>query len=172
MPLRFNNVGLGFRLTMLLQISAVGAIVPSYDIESRNDGVETNRVASFLTLTLFLNIYFGLMELHELCNMGPVRYFSNMWNLMDFANFALYGMLFDAMIGTRRAVNSYSCSEICVQVGYHDPWLVFRLNSHAKFYIGFITTLQWLKVREPASSLVYAIWPRSPRRRVSCCQPR
>ena len=82
MPLRNNNAAIRFRLSLMMQLTSQGAVVPSYDVESRFDAADPILIKVILTITLILVIYFILLEFHELKEEGPIDYFNNMWNLM------------------------------------------------------------------------------------------
>ena len=82
MPLRNNNAAIRFRLSLMMQLASQGAVVPSYDVESRFDAADPMVVKAILTTTLLLVIYFILLEFNELREEGPIDYFNNMWNLM------------------------------------------------------------------------------------------
>ena len=146
LPLRNNNAGVRFRLTMLLQITSVGAVVPSFDIESRNDSEDVGMLERLFLATLFMTVYFGLMEVEELRLNGFFGYFSNMWNLMDATNFFIYALLVMNHRRTKDALGEYSCDQICQQVGFYDPWKILMYTTNTKQALAIITTVQWIKV--------------------------
>ena len=146
LPVRNNNAGVRFRLTMLLQITSVGAVLPSFDIESRNDSEDAGFMDRLFAATLIMTVYFALMEVHELCTGGIFSYFSNMWNLMDATNFLIYGLLVMYFRSTKDALGEYSCDQICRQVGFYDPWKILMYNTLTKQALAIITTVQWIKV--------------------------
>ena len=82
LPLRNNNAAIRYRLSLMMQISSLGAVLPSYDVESRFDAADPDLIKAILTTTLLLVIYFMLVEFNELRTEGPIDYFANMWNLM------------------------------------------------------------------------------------------
>ena len=145
LPLRNNNVGLRMRLAMVFQVTSSGAVLPSYDIESRKDNYDSDALYRVQMVTLVLCIYFICTEAHELYVLG-LGYFANMWNLMDWTNFVLYVMLYDGLNQTRKALEDTTCSTICQQVGYVDPWEVLSINTATKLYLGILTMIQWIKV--------------------------
>ena len=145
LPLRNNNVGLRLRLAMVFQVTSAGAVLPSYDIESRKDVFDAEGLARIQLTTICLCVYFVLTEVYELHVLG-FGYFANMWNLMDWTNFVLYAMLYRALNLTSEALKTTTCSTICQQVGYVDPWKVLMENTYAKLYLGILTMIQWIKV--------------------------
>ena len=145
LPLRNNNVGLRVRLAMVFQVTSSGSILPSYDIESRKDVFDADGLMRVQMITLVLCVYFICTEVHELYVLG-CGYFANMWNLMDWTNFVLYAMLYRGLNMTREALEDTTCSTICQQVGYVDPWLVLSINTATKLYLGILTMIQWIKV--------------------------
>ena len=146
MPLRNNNAGVRFRLSMLFHVTSTGGIVPSYDIESRPDAIDSDEMRGLFVATFVMTLYFAAMEVNELFKFGFFGYFGNMWNVMDWTNFAQFGVLYMGYQDTRTALDTYYCSEICNRVGYHDPWQVTEANTRTKQTIALITTVQWIKV--------------------------
>jgi len=146
LPIRNNNAGVRFRLSMLLQITSVGAVLPSFDIESRNDSEDEDFLDKVFTATIIMTVYFGLMEINELCTGGIFSYFSNMWNVMDALNFVIFALLVDYWTSTKNATHNYSCGQICQQVGFRDPWEILMYNTLTKQALAIITTVQWIKV--------------------------
>jgi hypothetical protein len=82
LPLRNNNAAIRYRLSLMMQLTSQGAVLPSYDVESRFDAAEPEVIKAILTTTLLLVIYFIVVEFNELRTEGPIDYFANMWNLM------------------------------------------------------------------------------------------
>ena len=82
LPLRNNHAAVRFRLSLMMQISSLGAVVPSYDVESRFDAADQDSIDAILTTALLLVIYFMLVEFNEVREEGCIDYFANMWNLM------------------------------------------------------------------------------------------
>ena len=146
LPIRNNNAGVRFRLTMLLQVTSVGAILTSFDIESRNDSEDAAVLDRLFVATLFLTAYFGLMEVEELRLYGFFGYFSNMWNLMDATNFFIYAVLVMYHRRTNDALDEYECAQLCRQVGFYDPWKILMYTTSTKQALAIITTVQWIKV--------------------------
>ena len=62
MPLRNNNAGVRFRLSMLFHVTSTGGILPSYDIESRPDAIDSSEMQGLFFATLIMTIYFAAME--------------------------------------------------------------------------------------------------------------
>tara|TARA_B110001452_G_scaffold131494_1_gene109250 strand:- start:2159 stop:2980 length:822 start_codon:yes stop_codon:yes gene_type:complete len=62
MPLRNNNAGVRFRLSMLFHVTSTGGILPSYDIESRPDAIDSSEMQGLFFATLITTIYFAAME--------------------------------------------------------------------------------------------------------------
>ena len=98
-------------------MTSSGAVLPSYDIESRRDAYDESELRVVQVVTLVMCIYFAFTEVNEACVLGLLRYFSNMWNFMDCSNFVLYGLLYHALDMTRWALEDTECSTICMQVG-------------------------------------------------------
>jgi len=146
LPLRNNNAAIRYRLSLMMQISSLGAVLPSYDVESRFDAADPDLIKAILTTTLLLVIYFMLVEFNELRTEGPIDYFANMWNLMDWANFAIYFALYMEYNNLDYALNDFRCMKVCERVGFHDPWMVMLATTNCKQLLAILTAIQWLKV--------------------------
>ena len=223
LPLRNNHAAIRYRLSLMMQLTSQGAVVPSYDVESRFDAADPGLIATILTTTLLLVIYFMLVEFNELRTEGPIDYFANMWNLMarrapltpfavaqltharkahssctsaccshtprtrarhtaharrarlaqlrpcvldktanaplfvsqDWANFAIYFALYSEYHNLDVALNeSFRCTKVCMQVGFHDPWKVMLATTNCKQLLAILTTIQWLKVIKYINGIV------------------
>ena len=76
LQLRSNHVGVRYRINLLFELTSLGAIFPSYDVESRVivDG-STSDMALYANLALAMIAMFALLEAVELTKEGPRIYF-------------------------------------------------------------------------------------------------
>ena len=78
----------------MFEITSLGAIFASYDVESRItevDRIERRGILSAVGLAMV--IFFCLIEGIELFK-GPFAYLQDVWNVMDWANFIIFFMTF------------------------------------------------------------------------------
>lgn len=76
LPVRANHVKIKNKLTMMLQLTSTGGVLPSFELQSRVDTVDYEYVFTVLILNLSLVIMFIVNELIEAYNDGFVEYFS------------------------------------------------------------------------------------------------
>ena len=75
-PVRANHVKIKNKLTMMLQLTSTGGVLPSFELQSRVDTVDYEYVFTVLILNLSLVIMFIVNELIEAYDDGFVEYFS------------------------------------------------------------------------------------------------
>ena len=76
LPVRANHVQVKNRLTMMLQLTSTGGVLPSFELQSRVDTVDYEYVFTVLVLNLSLVIMFVVNELIEAYDDGFVEYFT------------------------------------------------------------------------------------------------
>ena len=76
LPVRANHVQVKNRLTMMLQLTSTGGVLPSFELQSRVDTVDYEYVFTVLFLNLSLVIMFVVNELIEAYDDGFVEYFT------------------------------------------------------------------------------------------------
>lgn len=74
-------------------------------------------------------IWFALLEGVEMAQNGLISYFTNLWNVMDWSNFALFGMVYFTLQRTlelnERDKGGENCiARICTEFGFYDMWQV------------------------------------------------
>ena len=151
LPIRANNNGMRMRLSMVIQISANGGVLPSYDIDSRHDAaaVDMEMAMTLLWVTLVLVVYFLLIEAFEAKAEGLGSYFTNMWNAMDWAGFLLFFLCFDSYQKLNKKLQDQTCENgafICTGVGFNDGWATMSATKTCKQFLSIASTLQALKV--------------------------
>jgi len=151
LPLRNNHNGMRMRLSMVIQISANGGVLPSYDIDSRHDAaaVGMDMAMVLLWVTLVLVVYFLMIEAFEAKNEGLASYFTNMWNAMDWAGFLLFFLVFDSYQKLYAKLHDQSCDNgafLCTGVGFNDGWAAMAATKTCKQFLSIASTLQMLKI--------------------------
>merc|ERR1719424_2504343 len=95
MQMRNNNAGVRFVARYMFEITQMGAVLPSYDMETYIDDEDnTNAQKLWMLVALGLTTWFAVLEGVELLQTGPVGYFTNAWNVMDWTNFALFALCY------------------------------------------------------------------------------
>uniref|UniRef100_A0A7S2BTN0 Polycystin cation channel PKD1/PKD2 domain-containing protein n=1 Tax=Haptolina brevifila TaxID=156173 RepID=A0A7S2BTN0_9EUKA len=168
LQLRANHVGVRYRMTMMLEFTALGAILPSYDVETRiiERSLERN-MAIYADVALGMVIFFCFIELVELLKTAfdnkptymPWSYLSDMWNLMDWANFVLFYLVWWRVQTVYQAIDEspefVPCSSyLCSAVGYFDDWKVMTRFRSCKVYLSLCVCIQLFKVLKFLSQLV------------------
>ena len=80
---------------------------------------------------------FVLLEGIEIVGSGPIEYFMNMWNVMDWLNFAIFFLTWATMLALDDYVANRECGHICSTVGCsarhacsHCTLTALSLHSH------------------------------------------
>ena len=81
--MRANHANVKTRLTIMLQLTSLGGVLPSYEFQSRLDTVDYSYMFLLLNLNMALVVFFCVNECLEAYLDGFFTYFTNMWNLMD-----------------------------------------------------------------------------------------
>ena len=153
-----NAAAVTSRSQFMFEFTPTGAVLASYQMETRVDRDDLLDLTEFYSLILLcFTAFFGLVELMEL-RAGILTYFSNMWNLMDWIN---YGIIVIAWfdIGeyidlARSSATSACSSTLCTRVGYQDHWEVMAVNRDAKSYLSLCVCIQLLKLIKFSAMLV------------------
>ena len=157
MQMRNNNAGVRFVARYMFEITQMGAVLPSYDMETLIDDEEnTNAQKLWMLIALILTIWFAVLEGVELLQTGPFAYFTNMWNVMDWTNFALFAICYltlqrmiDLNVRDKLPMGhaENNCiSKICTEFGYYDLWEVFDTGRTAKLFMSICVCIQLLKI--------------------------
>ena len=138
MQLRSNPLGIRYRITLMLELTSTGAILPSFDVETRiisHDAYDNMFV--FSTIGLVLVIFFSLLEVVEVSNIGPAAYMRDVWNVMDWANYIVYYIVYAQVLACLRAcmpVCLHACVRACVPACLRGPRLWSRSPSLSRCY--------------------------------------
>jgi hypothetical protein len=154
--LKSNYVGVRYRITMMFELTALGAVLPSYDVETRIiDSQQESNMGMFALIALILVIVFSLLEGVECAYYGAWTYFSDMWNLMDWSNFVIYYLVYIEVQRVQSLIRQRDCSSyLCQQVGYFDDWELMGSFRTCKTYLSLCVCIQLFKCLKFASALV------------------
>ena len=83
LQLKSNHVGVRMRYTMMFELTALGAILPSYDVESRilDKRSTDSDMMLYASIALGMVILFCLLEFVEAFYEGINKYCADMWNV-------------------------------------------------------------------------------------------
>jgi len=153
--------GVRYRITLMFEITALGAILPSYDVETRIlDKGQYGSIETFAKIALALVIFFCLLEGVVVASIGPALYFADVWNVMDWTNFIIYFMVYAQIMYTQWAISrshgpNLDCSHyLCAEVGYFDDWRVMVSFRKAKMFLSLCLCIQLFKILKFAAQLV------------------
>ena len=182
MQLRNNHLGVRYRITLMFEFTSLGAIFTSYDTETRMlDDWKSEYMGFYANIALGLVIFFSLMEGVEIASSGITAYFSDLWNVMDWANFLIYYFVYYRMQTVYAAIerapygpaavasaveagsgsfddsslgSACAGSYMCREVGYFDDWEVMSLFRQMKVFFALCVCIQLLKVLKFLAALV------------------
>ena len=84
LPLSSHNAGVRARATVMFEFTLSGAVLPSYDSQTRVTRADLLEMTATYCWTAFaFVIFFAALEFIEVISDGPLQYFGNMWNVMD-----------------------------------------------------------------------------------------
>ena len=133
LQLRSNNVGIRYRLSLLFELTSLGAVFPSYDVETRVavDGSSSD-MSRYANFALMLVALFAFLEMLELSREGAIKYFQDLWNVMDWVNYLLV-LYFYWHVRSVMRYEAMDCdSLLCQQVGYYDDWQLMKYTRDTK----------------------------------------
>ena len=82
-----------------------------------------------ITAAQGFTVFFCFLEGVEISNEGLPAYFSNMWNVMDWLNFCLFGLVWWYLLTMLYQDKNPSCAPLCESIGYQDDWEVCLLSE-------------------------------------------
>ena len=162
LQLKSNHEGVRCRINLLFELSALGAIFTSFDVDTRvlrKDLIL--EMAWYANIGLGMVVFFCVIALVEVVVLGPIQYFGNMWNVIDWTNYILFYLVwfsiraYNAALVETPEYGGKACeSYLCSQVGYWDDWRVMRDSSDTKFWLSLCVCLQLLKMIKHIELLV------------------
>merc|ERR1719331_2618286 len=99
-----------------------------------------------MNIAVGMCMFFVLLEAIEVVKCGPIEYFCDLWNLMDWLNFAIFFLTWITLLILEGYINNRECSYICQTVGYYDDWRVMSTARTAKIYLSLCVCIQLLKI--------------------------
>ena len=131
----------------MFETTSYGAVLPSYDIETLVEGMgRWSHMRIYAHLALGFNFFFMSLEVIEVLNDGPAKYFGDMWNLMDWLNFGLCILMWVTIRSLHISHAERGCPHMCSTIGYCDDFLVMSTYRTAKMFLSFCVCIQILKV--------------------------
>ena len=158
--LKSNNVGIRMRYQLMWELTPLGAVFTSFDVESRLlDEATISNLALYSHMALGLVIFFSLMEGIEVIKGGLGGYVNDVWNVMDWANFILYYLVWWRIQTVYEYLDEQPhvtpCTNyFCTEVGYFDDWKVMSAYRQTKLFLSLCVCIQLLKILKFASMLV------------------
>ena len=156
LQLKSNHVGVRYRITLLLELTSTGAILPSYDVETRIlDDKATDDMLLYATISLVTVLFFAFLELIEIARSGFYAYTSDLWNVMDWTNFFFFFLAYMQVLAVHNSIKNPDCSSyLCDKMGYFDDWKLMAEYRDAKKYLSLCICIQLFKVIKYLSQLV------------------
>ena len=94
------------------------------------------------------------MHRREIVAVGPLSYFSNSWNLMDWFNFVLVLLMWLSINDLFATESARDCSTFCAYVGYCDDWRIMSTVRWVKNYLAWCVCIQLLKVVKFTNAII------------------
>ena len=131
----------------MFEFTSLGTVLPSYDVETRVLSRTAQRnMRTYAYIVLGMVIFFVVLEGVELSNSSIGEYFSDVWNVMDWANFVVYFLVFTQLLAVDAASLKPDCSSyMCRDAGYFDDYKVMSEYRAMKLYFSLCVCIQLLK---------------------------
>ena len=166
MQLKSNHMGVRYRLSLLLETTSLGAVLPSFDVETRILSYQREAdMAWYAQLSLYMCLMFAVLEGIEIFRSivnhglkGVGDYLTDVWNWMDWLNFGCFALAYwQVQLAILSAANrEHSCATayLCRDAGYFDDWQAMMEYRTAKQFLSINLSLQLLKINKFTSALV------------------
>ena len=159
LQLRNNNVGVAYRISLMLEFTALGAVFTSFNTETRvldSDAVEY--MGTYANIAFGLVIFFCVMEGIEILSNGIGSYITDVWNVMDWLNYIIYIIVWWRIQECYAALDAQNTcaagSLLCSEVGYFDDWRVMEAFQLTKIFLSLCVCIQLLKIMKFLELLV------------------
>mmetsp|Transcript_52816 Transcript_52816/g.136768 ORF Transcript_52816/g.136768 Transcript_52816/m.136768 type:complete len:894 (+) Transcript_52816:64-2745(+) len=154
LPFRNAEQGLRSRVKLMLETTGYGAVLPSYDMNTRVEGPSREwNLIFFSNIAFAFCVFFMILEGIEFVKDWKA-YLFNVWNFMDWANFVLFFIFWSLIQDTLKFEQNRECSTFCEDFGYCDDWKVMSTNMDAKMFLSYCLCIQLLKVVKFTDTLV------------------
>ena len=163
LQLKSNHLGLRYRLNLMLEFTASGAVLPSFDVDTRTLGYQAEAdMGYYAQLSLYMCFMFAILESVEIARafinhglIGIGDYVQDIWNWMDWINFFTFGLAYLQVMSALDSHAQRECtSYLCSQAGYFDDWKVMLEFKRAKIFLSLNLSLQLLKINKFTAALV------------------
>ena len=158
LQMRSNHVGVRFRITLMFELTSLGGVISSYDMETRiEDEGSKDQMYLFCNIALGMTAFFCALEGIELLQSGAREYFSDMWNVMDWLNFSIFILVYiniRALTVQEDDFEHRKICEVCQSVGYKDDWQVMGTIRNIKLFLSLCVCIQLLKIIKFTNELV------------------
>ena len=163
-PMLSNNVGSQARVRIFFELTSTGAVLPSYDSQTRvvlTDSLES--LEFWLWIGFGFCIYFCMMEVFEILGLEDgvfelddlLDYVRDMWNVADWICYLIYFQSWRKGRDYISLARNIQCvSDVCMGVGYQDEYEVYLAARDLKLYLSFSVCLQLLKIMKIMAILV------------------
>ena len=157
MQLRNNHLGVRYHMTLMLETTSLGAVLPSYDVQTRvlsDQHFADMKVAANLSLALCL--FFAVLELVEIASSGAFSdYVADLWNLMDWINFGMFALVYLKVLTLVAAAENRDCtSYMCSAMGHYDDWRAMGEARSLKQFLSLCLCMQLFKLIKFSSQLI------------------
>jgi len=156
LQLKSNHLGVRYRITLMVELTSLGTLLPSYDVETRILNERTlDDMMLYATISLVMVLFFCFLEAVELFRIGPIDYVSDLWNVMDWTNFFLFFIVWGQVTAVVDAIEHPDCSSfLCNNIGYFDDWRIMLEYRRTKQWLSLCVCLQLFKITKFTAALV------------------
>jgi len=155
-----NNAGVSAKVRIMLELTATGTVLPSFDSQTAliASGI-ADSVEILATLAFVLAIFFSMLEIFDILGLEDgvfeledvLTYAKDMWNLMDWLCYILVFMTWKSAMVFVDAERNPVCSPICETLGHQDNYVSFDAARATKTYLSLCVCVQLLKIMKLAA---------------------
>ena len=154
LPVRANHAGVRMRVSLVLQRTALGGLLPvRYRGPRRRQPHDQGGDVVGAQRHPRSDAFFILVELIEVWEDG-VGYFIIMWNLMDWVCFVFF-LVYYWYQQLDVYLNDASCGDgaiVCEAIGFHDDWRVMGTTKTIKQHIAICASSSCSKLSSTSTS--------------------
>jgi hypothetical protein len=156
LQLKSNNIGVGYRITLMFEVTSLGTILPSYDVETRVlDERQHALMLLYCNVSLVMVLFFVFHVVLVFLKEGPYDYLDDMWHLLDWTNFLIFFLVYAQALEVDAALHARDCSSyVCDKLGYFDDWRTMSEYRRMKQYLSLCVCIQLFKVTKFTSALI------------------
>jgi hypothetical protein len=156
LQLRSNHLGLRYRMQLMMEMSSMGTVLPSYDVETRVLAEQSREQMWFAAhMSLGLVGFFCALELVEVFGSGLTEYLGDLWNMMDWINYIVFFLVYRQTVTLTHTLDNPVCgSYFCREMGYFDDWQAMSEARTLKQLLSLCLCIQLFKLTKFTSQLV------------------